>query len=417
MTRQGEGGLLQEQLKGCCRKRNFDTCHQRLCRHSLGHMGNSKKPIVFLSHSSHDKSQLVALKNLLDERSAGALDFFLSSDGESIRLGRNWVTRISDALSEAQLMFVFLSPRSAESKWIHFEAGHAYSNDLDVVPVCLPGMDFSLVTPPLSLLQGFNLHSHEALQNLARVCNKKFDMKIKESFSAADFKQVFDALAHKGGGFFGHRSFAVERVEFYVQLRFPETEKITLLSNLTEIAKFEGVDYSAYDLAEHGQVPRTQVDLPGCCISMSQDIRNYSGEPPIKEAHISGSLSPDLFHLNAPLLDKWFKHCPVFIPWRVSISLQRQFRIETQRHQLTTKLYKSDIKLIDGANFTCDGLTFQLNPNSTRAISFECKGKLNEERLPKLIERLFDLNIIFEAPISPEDDYSLSRYFANSYLR
>jgi hypothetical protein len=379
-------------------------------------MGNSKKPIVFLSHSSKDKAQLVALKNLLDERAAGALNFFLSSDGESIRLGRNWVARISDALAQAELMFVFLSPRSAESTWIHFEAGHAYANDLDVVPVCLPGMDIASVTAPLSLLQGFNLHSHEAMQNLARVCNKKFDMKIKEPFHIADFKRVFGALPHKGGGFFGHHSFAIDHVGFHVQLRFPENEEITLIHSLTEIAKSAGVECTAADPVEPGRVPRTQVDLPGCIISLSQDSRHYAGELPVKEAHISGLLSPDLFHLNAPVLDKWFRHCPVFTPWQVSINLQRQFRSDNERHRLTTKLYKSDIKLISGPNFVFEGLTFQLSPNSTRAISFECQGKLNDERLPKLIARLFDLNILSEAPIPTEDAYSLSHYLAHPQL-
>jgi len=112
-----------------------------------------EKPIVFLSHSSLDKAALAALKKILDDRAAGSLNFFLSSDGESIRFGRNWVVRISDALSQAKLMFVFLSPQSADSKWIHFEAGCAYAKDIQVVPVCLPGIDLNRITPPLSLLQ------------------------------------------------------------------------------------------------------------------------------------------------------------------------------------------------------------------------------------------------------------------------
>jgi hypothetical protein len=120
------------------------------------------KPIVFLSHSSANKVPLIALKELLDRRAAGAIDFFLSSDGQSIRFGRNWVARISDALAGAKLMFIFLSQQSVDSKWIHFEAGCAYANNIQVVPVCLPGLDLNRVSAPLNLLQGFNLHSHEA---------------------------------------------------------------------------------------------------------------------------------------------------------------------------------------------------------------------------------------------------------------
>src|SRR5438094_484524 len=136
------------------------------------------KPIVFLSHSSKDKDDLARLKELLSKRAAGSIDFFLSSDGQSIRLGSNWVVSISDALDKAKLMFLFLTTDSADSKWIHFEAGHANAKKIQVVPVCLPGMDLGHMTPPLSLLQGFNLHSHDALSNLARICNEVFDLEI-----------------------------------------------------------------------------------------------------------------------------------------------------------------------------------------------------------------------------------------------
>src|SRR4051812_10132234 len=116
-----------------------------------------EKPVVFLSHASADKAQLVALKTLLDKKAAGALDFFLSSDGQSIKLGRNWVARLTDALKDTKLMFVFLSSKSSDSKWIHFEAGHAYSQGVRVVPVCMPGMSLDRIAQPISLLQGFNL--------------------------------------------------------------------------------------------------------------------------------------------------------------------------------------------------------------------------------------------------------------------
>ena len=130
-----------------------------------------EKPIVFLSHSTKNKAELAELKSVLDKRAAGSLEFFLSSDGQSIRFGRNWVVRISDALAHSKLMFVFLSSESADSKWIHFEAGCAYANNIQVVPVCLPGMDLNRVQPPLSLLQGFNFISAESMGNLARICN------------------------------------------------------------------------------------------------------------------------------------------------------------------------------------------------------------------------------------------------------
>lgn len=380
-------------------------------------MPKPQKPIVFLSHSSQDKSQLASLKALLDEKAAGAIEFFLSSDGESIRLGHNWVARISDALDKAQLMFVFLSQRSADSKWIHFEAGHAFSKKVQVVPVCLPGMSLRLVTPPISLLQGFDLHSHEAMRNLARLCNDTFRMKIKEVFSPQDFKRVFGVSSHKIGGFFAAYSFAVAQVKFHATIRVPQSAEVNLIPALLEITKTARVECMTHERTESGREPRTQIDRPGCCIGISQSITQYGGEPaPVKEVSIYGSLSPDLFHLNAPILDKWCKNCPLLSEGDVSIQLRKTFRSESERHELTTKLYKSDIKLAGGSHFLFDGLTFELGPHALNAISFKCQGNLNDKRLPKLIELLFGLNVLFEAPIPSEFDGSLSSLLIRSQL-
>jgi hypothetical protein len=53
---------------------------------------------VFFSHSSVDRKALAELKSLFDNKAAGFVNWFLSSDGQSIKLGTNWVVGISDAL-------------------------------------------------------------------------------------------------------------------------------------------------------------------------------------------------------------------------------------------------------------------------------------------------------------------------------
>src|SRR6266487_4418304 len=95
------------------------------------------KPTVFFSHSSKDENVLRKLKDRLSEKLGGTLDIFLSSDGQSIPLGKNWVHRIEEALHDAKLMIVFLSPASIHSNWIYFEAGYSYSKDIRVVPVAI----------------------------------------------------------------------------------------------------------------------------------------------------------------------------------------------------------------------------------------------------------------------------------------
>lgn len=59
------------------------------------------KPIVFFSHSSKNADALARLKTQFVELTGGAIEAFLSSDGQSIRFGKNWVSSIEDALKEA----------------------------------------------------------------------------------------------------------------------------------------------------------------------------------------------------------------------------------------------------------------------------------------------------------------------------
>lgn len=149
------------------------------------------KPIVFLSHSSIDEKPLRVLKDILVRKTGGAIDLFLSSDGESIPLGYNWVHEVQQALDKSQLMFVFVSPNSIRSSWIHFESGYAYSKGIRVIPVGILGIDLGQIAPPLSLLQGFNITAASGLNNLIAVINHVFNHSHDESFTLQEFDSVF----------------------------------------------------------------------------------------------------------------------------------------------------------------------------------------------------------------------------------
>lgn len=133
-----------------------------------------EKPIIFFSHSSRDKTALKLLKGRFVELTGGTIDVFLSSDGQSIRLGSNWVASVEAALNAAKIMFVFVSPDSLHSPWLYFEAGHAYSKKIAVIPVGVFGVDIGQLPPPMNLLQGFNLVDDESLNNLIVTVNETF---------------------------------------------------------------------------------------------------------------------------------------------------------------------------------------------------------------------------------------------------
>ncbi|MTV80710.1 toll/interleukin-1 receptor domain-containing protein, partial [Streptococcus pneumoniae] len=52
------------------------------------------KPTVFFSHSSLDKEIAKSLKDKLIEYTGGTVQIFVSSDGESIPFGKNWLSTI-----------------------------------------------------------------------------------------------------------------------------------------------------------------------------------------------------------------------------------------------------------------------------------------------------------------------------------
>jgi len=378
---------------------------------------NIEKPIVFLSHSSLDKAPLAALKKILDDRAAGSLNFFLSSDGESIKFGRNWVVGVSDALAHAKLMFVFLSPQSAESKWIHFEAGCAYAKEIRVVPVCLPGIDLNRITPPLSLLQGFNLHSHEALGNIARICNERFKMTIKESFAKEDFDTIVHNIIGRGAGFFGDQTWAIDLIKFSLKADVP-TKDFNPFPTLDKICSKANMNcHSSAEERSPNQYNKTvfiaKLELPGCIgqFWIIEKPRPSAKQATIQsptaqiettpwEYHMDFTLSPELFHINTPLLDQWLEQMSFATPIYMNVIFQRQIYGETERHRLTTKLYQCGIGIVgieEDQGFVFDGLTFHMRAHSNpKAISFTVADKLEDKRLPLIIERLFRSRVLWE---------------------
>lgn len=133
---------------------------------------------------------MVRLKDAFVEKTGGAIEVFLSSDGQSIPLGANWVYKVQEGLEAAAIMIVFITPNSLGSGWIYFEAGYSYSKKVSVVPVGFLGLDLTKLGPPLSLLQGFNITSADTLNNLIALANDHFKHKHKPCFTPDDYTKV-----------------------------------------------------------------------------------------------------------------------------------------------------------------------------------------------------------------------------------
>lgn len=178
---------------------------------------------VFLSHSGKDAPLINKINAKLKEITNYEIPIFLSSDGQSLKLGKNWISQIEAALKDSALMFVFLSNYSKESPWVLFELGHAYGRTIDVVPIGLPGIDIGALPQPISLIQGFNIQNHHSLNNLIFKINEKFNKSYLSGFTQHDFETIFhesDSNAYRNT--FQH----VECIIFYLQnkLKYPFTD-------------------------------------------------------------------------------------------------------------------------------------------------------------------------------------------------
>jgi hypothetical protein len=149
------------------------------------------KPTVFLSHSSTNRRELLGLKRLLDERSGGMIEFFLSSDDDSIAHGTIWPAEVRAALDRMSLMLIFVSSEALKSGWTYFEAGYGLHKLRTAKIYCLPGTDKAALPSPFNILQNRNLHSAREVALLMRQVNEVFGGKMDESVSKEAFDRVF----------------------------------------------------------------------------------------------------------------------------------------------------------------------------------------------------------------------------------
>ncbi len=149
------------------------------------------KPTVFLSHSSTNRRELLALKRLLDNRAGGLIDFFLSSDDDSIAHGTIWPAEVRAALDRMTLMLIFASAEALKSGWTYFEAGYGLHKLGSAKIYCLPGTDKATLPSPFNIIQNRNLHSARDLSLLIKQINEEIGAKVNEVVEASEYDQIF----------------------------------------------------------------------------------------------------------------------------------------------------------------------------------------------------------------------------------
>ncbi|HEU4556245.1 MAG TPA: toll/interleukin-1 receptor domain-containing protein [Longimicrobium sp.] len=345
------------------------------------------KGSVFFSHSSKDSAVLRRLKTAVLAKTGGSVDIFLSSDGQSIRLGHNWVSEIEQALTATSLMFVFISPASAASQWVFFEAGFSYARQVQVIPVAIGGVDLGRMPPPISLLQGFNLTSAEHLNNILTQINEKFGHSHKLSFTQGDFEHIFQPSARS------------VRIEGYVpwvdavliRTRVPFTE---LVPHIEAACHSRDLDYqsSDWDLITYGARYEK--------ISVSNESPRHGDEwMRVEFAPGEGKTHCDI--LREAIEATGSENTQLSVSYYLSLSVD----CIRQRNQLTARLRGSGIRLGPQNNFAFGdgffwiqrGRDYEIDDFSEDRVRIDLNttiDKLVAFDLPGLLSTLFRVGVL-----------------------
>jgi hypothetical protein len=85
---------------------------------------------IFISHSHSNKEIIVWLKNLLEKVFADQVDILATSleNDSTVPFGLDWLSWITDNLSQSDVVLVVLTPDSKHRPWVWFEMGHIWQS-------------------------------------------------------------------------------------------------------------------------------------------------------------------------------------------------------------------------------------------------------------------------------------------------
>ncbi|AIY42973.1 hypothetical protein LT85_3815 [Collimonas arenae] len=321
-----------------------------------------QKPTIFFSHSSRDKNYISALRRKVLKATSKTIEIFQSSDGESIPFGNNWVHKIEENLDKAKIMLVFVSPQSVNSNWIHFESGFAYAKGVKVIPIGIKSIDVGKLSPPINLLQGFNIVSEAGMNNIVTIINREFNCDFAEDFTSEDHDELSlhdETIASLVPSFIDYFQFT-----FASKIAVTESEPVCIVEEpLKAVEKcFEqlGIEFNyatkekiqcaGITLLLHPERNGTQPPSPGS-IELKMDPYHFSNC-----AGIIKGLCTALYR-DKTLAKFW---CDVFFQEPIQLETT-DFKVSSRLHQVGLSMSKSypnhykfesvDFSLLDQSSF------------------------------------------------------------------
>jgi len=345
------------------------------------------KPTIFFSHSSLDKDVLFRLKNKFIEKTGSTIDVFLSSDGQSIPFGRNWVYRVQEALNRTSLMFVFITPNSLNSSWIYFEAGFVFSKDIKVVPVGFLGTNLSSVSPPISLLQGFNISSHDGLDNLLAITNKVYSYNHNSTFSEIEYKNIVlhndTTVINPLGKYFQD----IDQIQISQNKQSNENIENNISSREVFIKITEFLDRNQIQYRLKNKLIET--------FQMNINIISSQRPKPLSFLFDPISIESVIPHVNLILRDIFTESMQSF---SINFLFKNQIECIILRHKLTAYLFDPKVSFDDSHNFRYKDLQFSLSKpfKDSPLLSVNYEPEIFDyEQIIDLIDFLFLKKVLF----------------------
>lgn len=135
------------------------------------------KPTIFLSHINEEAELANFFKSEIETSFLGMVDVFVSSDGNSIKLGQKWLEEVTEGLKNCLAILLFCSPYSIRRPWINFECGAGWARSIAVVPICHSGLRPVDLPIPISLLQGLEIRDSKRIEQIFQLIAEKLNSK------------------------------------------------------------------------------------------------------------------------------------------------------------------------------------------------------------------------------------------------
>lgn len=130
-------------------------------------MGKEIQPTtIFLSHASEDRELAAVLQAAINDAFPGAFQVFNAFEPDSIAISEDWRIKLKEAVQEATLLLVLLTPSAITKPWIYWETGGAFHRNIPIIPVIGPGCNDSGLPEQIRHLQAVSIQELKGLQQL-----------------------------------------------------------------------------------------------------------------------------------------------------------------------------------------------------------------------------------------------------------